>query len=363
MNLLKIRGLYGYNRRPVSEHDPAFVESLRQTALELEPHRKDLLSSWVTELRELVPGPEDEQRELCERGLDRLLRRLAAGDVESFLAEEARAARAAVGNGASFKPLALAIRAFDRCCVPYLLREAASSEALANRLLALDELADRRLELLVAAQEEAAAARLVEAQEQAARAAEKARELAQVNEALRGAQRESQHRADQIGLVSSVVRRIASILDPERLMQETAEAIQTRANHTYVAVVVLDREGVLVGRWAGRPGVGRRSSGRAQGPAGGVIGRALRKKAPQVVMDVSADPDYHADVPGTRSEMVLPLLEEGEVIGALDFQSEERGAFDLDDVAAGEAIAEFVVVALRNARLFAAARESRSPRG
>jgi L-methionine (R)-S-oxide reductase len=361
VNLLKIRGLYGYNRAPVNERKPSFVETLRQTALELEPHRSDLLHSWVAELRELTPAPEGEHQDFCERTLDRLLRRLVTGDVEAFLEEERRAAREAVGSGASPQPLALAIRAFDRCCLPYLLREAGSAEALADRLLALDELADRRLELLVTAQEEAATSRLIEAQDQAARAAEKARELAQVNEALRVAQRESQHRADQIGLVSSVARRIASILDPERLMLETAEAIQTRANHTYVAVVVLDREGVLVGRWAGRPGVGRRSSGRAQGPAGGVIGRALRKKAPQVVMDVNADPDYHADVPGTRSEMVVPLLEEGDVIGALDFQSEERGAFDLDDVAAGEAIAEFVVVALRNARLFAAARDARPP--
>jgi hypothetical protein len=32
-------------------------------------------------------------------------------------------------------------------------------------------------------------------------------------------------------------------------------------NYGYVAVVVLDHEGVLVGRWAGRPGVGHKSAG------------------------------------------------------------------------------------------------------
>ena len=129
--------------------------------------------------------------------------------------------------------------------------------------------------------------------------------------------------------------------------------------HTYVAIVVLDDEGVLVGRWAGRTGVGRRSAGRAQGPAGGIIGRALRKKAPQVVADVSLDPDYHADVPGTHAEMVIPLLDGGEAVGAIDFQTAPPRAFDLDDVAVGETIAEFLVVALRNARLFSEARRER----
>ena len=75
-----------------------------------------------------------------------------------------------------------------------------------------------------------------------------------------------------------------------------------------------------------------------------------------MVGDVSRDPDYHADVQGTRSEMAIPLLEGAEAVGALDFQSEQPFAFALDDVASGETLAEFITVALRNARLFQEAR-------
>jgi hypothetical protein len=93
-------------------------------------------------------------------------------------------------------------------------------------VLALAELGARRLEVLLRASEEENHRRLLETQEQAAHAADKARELERTNEALRKSERQSQHRAEQIALLSSVAHRIASVLDAERLMQEAAEVIQ-----------------------------------------------------------------------------------------------------------------------------------------
>jgi L-methionine (R)-S-oxide reductase len=326
--------------------------SLQRTVAHLEPHRQDLLDAWVRALSEAADDTAPDIRTFCARTIDGLLGRLSQGELEALLHLEAEEAAAAARRGASFHTLVLAIRVLDRCCLPFLRRACADAESLAECLLALDELGDRRLEILIRAQEEEAARRLHEAEEQASQAADRARELARLNEALRRSEAQSQHRAEQIGMLASVAHRLAGVLDPERLMQEAADLIQARMNHTFVAVVVLDDEGVLVGRWAGRQGVGRRSAGRTQGPAGGVIGRALRKRAPQVVADVAQDGDYHPDVPGTRSEMVIPLLEDGAAVGAMDFQSEKPAAFGLDDVAVGETIAEFLVVALRNARLF-----------
>jgi len=330
--------------------------ALEKTAAHLRPHRDALVESWVRAIAALVPDPPGDIRGFCARGLDGLLDHLEQGRVEELLREEAAEARAAAQAGISLGLRAVAVRVLDRCCLPLLLAACPEREPLAECLLALDELGDRRLEALLWAQEQEAARRLGEAQDQAAAAAERVIELARANEALRRSESRSQHWAEQIGMLSTVVHRISSVLEAERLMQEAADAVQGRMNHTFVAVVVLDEEGMLVGRWAGRPGVGRRSAGRTQGPAGGVIGRALRKRAPQVVPDVAADADYVADVSGTRSEMVIPLLEEGEVVGAIDFQSERQAAFDLDDVAVGETLAQFLVVALRNARLFAEAR-------
>ena len=286
--------------------------------------------------------------------------------MEALLADEAREA-AAARAGRRQLPARCAGHPRARPLLPAVpARRLRRTRGAGRGLLALDELGDRRLEILLRAQEHEAAPAAIEAQEQAAQASERTpRAGARLNEALRRSEAQSQHRAEQIALLQ---RRGApawrGMLEPERLMQEAAETIQARMNHTYVAVVVLDDEGMLVGRWAGRAGRGppqRRAAPRAR--PGGVIGRALRKRAPQVVADVSQDPDYYADVPGTRSEMVIPLLEDGEVVGAMDFQSESAGAFDLDEVAVGETIAEFLVVALRNARLYAEAPAQAAPDG
>jgi GAF domain-containing protein len=335
------------------------AHALQSIARQLEPHRDTVTERWREALSTLAEPPEADLRAYCARAVAALLERLSSGELDALLAQEAQEAEAILASGRSLEPRFRAGRMLERSLLAVLDAGTDPIQRL-ECVLALHELTERRLEVLLHAQQELLERRLQEAEEHAAQQAERARALQAANEALRRAQKQSQHRASQIEMLSAVVHRLAGVLDPERLMQEAAEVIQARLDHTYVAVVVLDDEGVLVGRWAGRSGVGRRSTGRAQGPAGGVIGRALRKRAPQVVGDVSADPDYHADVPGTRSEMVIPLLDEGEVVGAMDFQSEKPGAFDLDAVAVGETIAEFLVVSLRNARLLAEARRGPS---
>ena len=330
--------------------------ALKRAAGWIRPEREALLLAWVRGVADARGIGEAEARVGCTGALDALVERLSAGDVEGLLLSEASQAEARVRGALSLLDTALEIRVLNRCLASVLLRTCPDPGTLAETLVALDELGARRVEALLRAQEQESARLLVEAQEHGARAAEHAREVERANGALRLAEAGSRRRASQIALISSVASRIAAVREPDELMQQAADVIRGTMNYGYVAVVVLDHEGVLVGRWAGRPGVGHKSAGRAQGPPGGVIGRAIRTRAPQVVGDVSKDRDYHPDVDGTRSEMVIPLLEGGEATGALDYQSEQPAAFSLDDVAASETLAEFLVIALRNARLYQEAR-------
>ena len=331
------------------------ADTLQRVAGRLLPGRDELARAWTRAMASGAdPGPEVVS--FCERGVDALLDRLSRGEAEELLREEAEQAAGAAASGASFQDPVRALRSLERCCLVALLAACPDPDELRDSVTALAELTGRRVEALLRAQEQESARRVAEAQDQAARAGERLVELQRANDGLRRSEAQSQQRAEQIALLSSVVHRIAPLRDSNQLLQEAADTIQARMSHTYVAVVVLNADGVVVGRWAGRRGVDRHGTGPTQGPARGIIGRALRKRAPQVVPDVAVDPDYHADVDGTRSEMVVPILEGGEVVGAIDFQSERPAHFDLDAVAVGETLAEFLVVALRNARLFAQAR-------
>ena len=65
----------------------------------------------------------------------------------------------------------------------------------------------------------------------------------------------------------------------------------------------------------------------------GVVGRAVRTCEPQLVVDVSADPDYFTVLPDVASEIALPLIsEELGIVGVLDIETRSRLPADSLDV-------------------------------
>ena len=70
----------------------------------------------------------------------------------------------------------------------------------------------------------------------------------------------------------------------------------------------------------------------------GVCGTCARTGEPQIVADVAARADHIACSASTRSELVLPVLRTGRLIGVLDIDSDREGAFDRADADALAAI-------------------------
>ena len=65
----------------------------------------------------------------------------------------------------------------------------------------------------------------------------------------------------------------------------------------------------------------------------GVCGAAAASLEPQCVADVHAFPGHIACDAASRSELVVPILTEGRLVGVLDLDSPIPGRFDSEDVA------------------------------
>lgn len=103
---------------------------------------------------------------------------------------------------------------------------------------------------------------------------------------------------------------------------------------------LLRHEGELVlGPFQGKPACIRIPVGR------GVCGTAAARRASVLVPDVHAFPGHIACDAASRSELVVPLLRDGQVWGVLDLDSPLPGRFDAEDQAGIEALAALWVTA------------------
>lgn len=88
-------------------------------------------------------------------------------------------------------------------------------------------------------------------------------------------------------------------------------------------------------------------------PGEGITGSAAKEARTILVPDVTKEPRYVVGNPNVRSELAVPLFDEGDVIGVIDVDSDVPDNFQPDDRELLETFAGVAAVALRNARLFA----------
>jgi GAF domain-containing protein/HAMP domain-containing protein len=190
---------------------------------------------------------------------------------------------------------------------------------------------------------------LIESLEQ--RVAERTADLEQAN-------KQNQKRADQLQVVSDVARAVSTEVDLEKLLELVTEVVSNRFGFYHVGVFLLDpvnKTAVL--RASNSPGGKRmvtRKHSLAVGQVG-IVGFVTASGEPRIALDVGEDADYFSnpDLPETRSEMTLPLKVRGRIIGALDVQSTQAGAFTSADAETLSILADQVAIAIENARLFA----------
>jgi GAF domain-containing protein len=134
----------------------------------------------------------------------------------------------------------------------------------------------------------------------------------------------------------------------ESLLEGEDDALANLANAAGLLATSLDAinwcgfyllrgEELVLGPFQGKPACVRIPVGK------GVCGAAARERATIVVPDVSRFPGHIACDPASRSEIVVPLLENDDLRGVLDVDAPEVGRFDHEDLAGLEAFAAALV--------------------
>ena len=128
---------------------------------------------------------------------------------------------------------------------------------------------------------------------------------------------------DPAGLLTAIRSAIAAAPGPESAMQQSVRLLKDAIPYyTWVGIYVLDGDELVLGPYIGKP------SPHTRIPLGrGICGAAATEKATIVVDDVNADARYLACSIETKSEIVVPIMEDGDVLGEIDIDSDTPAAF------------------------------------
>lgn len=140
---------------------------------------------------------------------------------------------------------------------------------------------------------------------------------------------------DHAALARRLQAAIGQAAAPAEAMTLTVRELQRALpKYTWVGVYLREGDDLVLGPFVGRP------SPHTRIPVGrGICGAAAASGTTIVVDDVNADPRYLACSLETRSEIVVPIVSGGRVLGEIDIDSDEAAAFDGSDRALLEAVA------------------------
>jgi diguanylate cyclase (GGDEF)-like protein len=172
---------------------------------------------------------------------------------------------------------------------------------------------------------------------------------------------EVKRRASLLEVLSELSRTALAAGDLEgggldAVLQRIVDYVQQRFDLELVAIVVTDDDRTEWRHRAFAPRAVGEGIKRKRWPvAEGVVGRAIRTGAPQLVLDVAADPDYFRGSDRVVAEYAVPIVLGGDLLGVLNFEAASPAAFSSDHLAvfrmAADQVAGAIQLALVNRRL------------
>jgi len=165
-------------------------------------------------------------------------------------------------------------------------------------------------------------------------------------------------RAAELSTVAEVSTATSTILESKQLLQNVVDLTKERFNLYHSHIYLLDEQGenLVLTAGAGEPGRIMVSEGRTipLSLEQSLVARAARERQGVTVNDVTQAPDHLPNplLPDTRSELAVPMIVGGSVIGVFDIQSEQVGRFTDTDVNIQTTLAAQLATSIQNVRSF-----------
>ncbi len=158
--------------------------------------------------------------------------------------------------------------------------------------------------------------------------------------------------AQTLAVLNEISREVTSILDLDPLLERIGELLRRIIDYQMFSILLVnEREQVLEIQYAVR--FGHQVAPSETVPLDrGLVGTAVRERRLIYSGDVRKDARYYMVNPETRSEMAVPLLYKGKVIGVLDLEHVKVNYFNEDHQRTLVTLASQIAVAIENARLY-----------
>ena len=170
-------------------------------------------------------------------------------------------------------------------------------------------------------------------------------------------------RLTQVRTAAEISNIIARLSDPEIIYRDVVGLLQEQLGLYYVGIFQVDELNRYAVLKAGSGEAGQimlARGHRLQIGGSSMIGWCIANRSPRIAQDVGSEAVRFNNpvLPMTHSELALPILIQGEALGALTVQSEQENAFDKDDILVLQGIADSLASALEKARLVAELQEN-----
>lgn len=158
--------------------------------------------------------------------------------------------------------------------------------------------------------------------------------------------------AQTLAVLNEISREITSILDLDDLLERIGQLLKRVIDFQMFTILLWnDRTEQFQHRFSSR--FGERIKREHNVKLGqGIIGNAAELRQPLLVPDVRKDPRYVVANPEVRSELAVPLIYKGKVIGVLDLEHTRLNYYNEDHQTTLSTLAAQVAVSIANARLY-----------